>query len=551
MQNSSGKAHRSQNSIVLRRVERQNALRDSTPSSDSPSSSNYAEHSSSAATPSTTGSTSAPSSKAVTKPLQWVIYSAPVTGIEAKHDDSEAAEENETNVIVRTGFPPRHSVAPITIALKPDSEEASTCFFFRHYTGTVYDENIHSGFALMWQPLFLSSSADSPLRAATTAITVNITMMWCLQGCDTRPARKLLTKAISATRQAIQNPTPDKMNELLMTILIFDLYDSMVQHYVPTLVSSGKHKEGALALAQLRGKKNYDTPLTKGLVTATRSALLAHALGARTRLLPGAEKLFNDPAYPQTKAAELESIDVEIIALQARLWDMRRTGRRVQQIYEEIIMEAIRIDDVLVEWRQSITDPKWLPQYVHRDDVAPSLRAAGFYGEQCAVWPDLIFAEMSNHYYQHRLLNLQLIRQALADNPSLLSKTENRQLLHTTDATVQRLVDAVCDCIPFHLGDTVVLTNPMYSAEINFPIKTLTDPTTGETTTIPDQIPIYKTRAAASGGWTLFPYVCEIYRLAEPEDDAVPIALREGQLDWIKGQVKRMQKIFLYCDPVW
>jgi hypothetical protein len=158
---------------------------------------------------------------------------------------------------------------------------------------------------------------------------------------------------------------------------------------------------------------------------------------------------------------------------------------------------------------------------------------------------------MSNHYYQHRLLNLQLVRQALADNPSLLSITENRQLLHTTDATVQRLVDAVCDCIPFHLGDTVVLTNPMYSDEINFPIKTLTDPTTGETTTIPYQIPIYKTRAAASGGWTLFPYVCEIYRLAEPEDDAVPIALRDGQLDWIKSQVKRMQKIFLYCDPVW
>ncbi len=470
-----------------------------------------------------------------------------MTEIETKHDDSEAAGKNEKNAIVR----PRHSIPPMSIALKPDSEEASTCFFFRHYTGTVYDENVHSGFALMWQPLFLKSSVDSPLRAATTAFTVNITMMWCLQGCDTRPARKLLTKAISATRQAIQNPTPDKMDELLMTILIFDLYDSMVQHYVPTPVSSGKHKEGALALAQLRGKTNYDNPLTKGLANATRSALLTHALGARTHLMPGAENLFNDPAFPQTKAAELESITVEIIALQARLWDMRRTGRRVQQVYEEVIMEAISIDDSLVEWRQSITDPRWLPQYVYRDDVAPSLRAAGFYGEQCAVWPDLIFAEMSNHYYQRRLLNLQLIRQALADNPNFLAKPENVQLLHTTDATVQCLVDAVCDCIPFHLGDTVVLTNPVYSDEINFPIKTLRDATTGETTTIPYQIPVYKTRAAASGGWTLFPYVCEIYRLAEPEDDAAPIVLREGQLDWIKGQVKRMQKIFLYCDPVW
>ncbi|KIW47854.1 uncharacterized protein PV06_00511 [Exophiala oligosperma] len=553
-------AHRSQNKVIIQRVEKQNALRDSMPCIDNQSSNSSSGNSPAESSLSSSSSSSSliPRSKSLKKPLQWVIYSAPAPTSDPQHDSPPLTEESEEdNTALQTHPVHTDTMPPIgfTFTLKPDSEEASTCFFFHHYTGTIYDENIHNGFAMMWQPLFLQAALDSPLRFVTTAFTVNITMMWCLKGCDTRPARRLMTKALTATRKAIQNPTPNKMDELLMTILIFDLYDSMVQHYIPVPVTSGKHKEGALALAQIRGRGNYDTPISAGLAKATRGTLLLHALRTRSRLMPGAENLFEDPSLPPTRASELELIVMQVVNLQARLWGIRRQGERQRQrnhdVYEAIILEAIKLDDLLVEWRQSITDPSWLAQYVHRDDAPPSVRAAGFYGERCTVWPDLIFAEMSNFYNQSRLVNLQVIRQALADVPSLLATTENQRVLLTINATVQRLVDAVCDCVPFHLGSTTVVTNPLYSDEVEFPIKTTKHPTTGKVTTVPHHIPLYKSRAAASGGWTLFPYVCGVFRMAEPEDDAVPIDLREGQLEWIRGQVKRMQNTFLYCDPVW
>ncbi|KIW17192.1 hypothetical protein PV08_04383 [Exophiala spinifera] len=569
--------------VILRRVEKQNTLRDSTSSSDSTSSnspSNDSPAESSLSSGSGSGSSSlTPPSRGPKKPLQWVIYSAPSQTDESLRDSQLSTNELAADRALQTRHSQRDTRPSIGIMLKPDSEEAATCFFFHHYTGSIYDENIHNGFATMWKPQFVRAGLDSPLRLVTSAFTVNITMMWCLQGCDTRPARKLMTKALTATRKAIQDPTPNKMDELLMTILIFDLYDSMVQHYIPLPVTSGKHKEGALALAQIRGKTNYDNPISAGLAKATRSTLLLHALRTRTRLIPGAEKLFEDSLLPINKGSELELIVVRIVNLQARQWELRTSqpgqqqgqrrrrpcdDRHVYYKYEAIIREAIALDDQLVEWRQSVTDPNWLPQYVHRDEVAPSIRAAGFYGDRCTVWQELIFAEIANYYAQSRLANLQIIRQAFADAPSPeeaqeggVSATaaerekEMRQILLTTNATVQRVVDAVCDSVPCHLGDTTVLTNPLYSDQMNVPFKTVKNPATRTVTTVPADLPLYKSRAAASGGWVLFPYVCGVLRLAEPEDDAVPIVLRDGQLDWIKGQVKRMQKTFLYCDPVW
>ena len=48
----------------------------------------------------------------------------------------------------------------------------------------------------------------------------------------------------------------------------------------------------------------------------------------------------------------------------------------------------------------------------------------------------------------------------------------------------------------------------------------------------------------------LFPQLVTVWRFAEPEDDAVAIVLREGQLEWIKGQVRRLQRVFLFSEPV-
>jgi hypothetical protein len=148
-------------------------------------------------------------------------------------------------------------------------------------------------------------------------------------------------------------------------------------------------------------------------------------------------------------------------------------------------------------------------------------------------------------------LTLQVIRQVLSDERALLNELEAQDFLSRIDTKVQAIVDLICDHVPFHLGDTMTPTNPIYSASLNFPYTLQSDPPTGQVTRIPSAASDYQKRAAAAGGWVIFPDLVNILRMAEPKDDAVPIVLRDGQLDWIKGQIARLQRIFLFCDPVW
>ncbi|KIX02829.1 uncharacterized protein Z518_08772 [Rhinocladiella mackenziei CBS 650.93] len=543
-------AHRNQNKVVIRRFEKENAAKEARSTSSSPSSEPSSD------VTSTTSKSSAPTSTMNPNvPLQWIIYSAPREEPGSENSDSRPTEEASSTVA--TDVPFNNSMSMIPGTVKQDPQEASICFFFRHYTGTIYDQQTHNGFTNMWQPLYLRSSAFSPLRTATAAVAVNVSMMWCFRGCDTRPARSLFTKAIAATREAINNPSQSDMDELLMTILVFDLYDSLVLHYVPDASPYGKHKEGALALVKHRGISNYATDMSRALANSTRHALLDYSLSTRVPIPSGVEKYFDHPSLTFSKATHLDMLSISITNAQTRLWNLRRESPLLKSFserrkeYEEIIAEAMRLDELIMTWKRGITDQYWIPQYVDREEVAPTIREAGFYGNRCPVWVDLSFSESWNIYYKRRIFILQMIRQAFADMPCLLNDAKSQSVLAKANSTLQLLVDSLCESVPFYIGDIMSPTNPMYSHGINFPYKIITNSQTGVTTSIPDSKSSYRIRAAASGGWMIFPYLVTIWRLAEPEDDAVPFVLREGQLDWVKGQVKRLQTIFLFCDPVW
>jgi hypothetical protein len=333
----------------------------------------------------------------------------------------------------------------------------------------------------------------------------------------------------------------------------------LVLHYVQNAPSTyGKHKDGAMALVKHRGQLNYASRIGQALANSTRHAFLDYSLSKRIPMPTGSDEIFARLSMRDSKTSQLDMLALDLISTQARLWTLRRekklcaSSRQRRQALEEIIADAIRIDELFMAWKRGITSRDWLPLYVTREEVAPSILTAGFYGTRCAVWVDLVFAEIFNWHASRRVSTLQMIRQALADEPSLLADLKYRAYLAKANATIQSLVDAVLETVPSHLGDTVTPRVPIYSSEISVPYKIISDPLTGETRSIPDlEGSDFKMRAAASGGWMIFAHLVDIYRLAEPEDDAEPIILRDGQLDWIKGQVKRLQKTFLYCDPVW
>ncbi|KAL8636948.1 MAG: hypothetical protein Q9228_005722 [Teloschistes exilis] len=451
-----------------------------------------------------------------------------------------------------------HNTAAYSIpsALKQNARDASICFFFRHYGGTVIDPEIRTGFNQLWQPMYLQSSAQSALRLATAAVTVKVTMMWCSQGCDTQLARSLFIQAVAATREALHDPIQSSTDEMLMTILLFDLYDAMVLHYGPGTLEYGKHKYGALAMIEHRSFANFGTSEGRVLIGAVRHSLLPYMLSSRKGLPEQSDYLFDHPSLNDTKASILDLISVQLSRVQSKLWRLRledglnMDSKERLACYENIIAEALQIEGFLLNWNTSLNSD-WLPEYIWRDSVMESIQHAGFYGVRCIVWPDLTIGSIWILFCMRYLLTLQIIRQCFADEASLLNHPEQETLLFRTNERSQDLFDFFCETIPFYLGDTTTPKNPMYSTSINFPYRVVTNETTGVHTRIPNSRSNHQKRAAASAGWILFPHLVDVWRLAEPEDDAVPVILREGQLDWIKGQVKRLQKIFLFRDPVW
>ncbi|KAI4099305.1 MAG: hypothetical protein L6R37_006017 [Teloschistes peruensis] len=404
--------------------------------------------------------------------------------------------------------------------------------------------------------MYLQSSAQSALRLATAAVTVKVTMMWCSQGCDTQLVRSLFIQAVAATREALHDPIQSSTDEMLVTILLLDLYDAMVLHYGPGTLEYGKHKHGALAMIEHRSFANLETSEGRALIGAVRHSLLPYMLSSRKGLPEHSDYLFDHPSLNDTKASILDLISVQLSRVQSKLWRLRledglnMDSKERLACYENIIAEALQIEGFLLNWNTSLNSD-WLPEYIWRDSVMESIQNAGFYGARCIIWPDLTIGSIWILFCMRYLLTLQIIRQCFADEASLLNHPEQETLLFRTNERSQDLFDFFCETIPFYLGDTTTPKNPMYSTSINFPYRVVTNETTGVHTRIPNSRSNHQKRAAASAGWILFPHLVDVWRLAEPEDDAVPMILREGQLDWIKGQVKRLQEIFLFRDPVW
>lgn len=418
------------------------------------------------------------------------------------------------------------------------------------------EPDAHTGFHQAWQPMYLESLADTPLRTATAAVAVNIAMMWCFKGCDTRLPRSLFTQAIAATRKAMFNPTESTADALLVTILIFDLYDALVLHYTPGVPNYGKHKEGALALIKHRGAANLRTKRSRAMLAATRHSLLHFFLAERKTFPDELVEMFQQGS-DSTPASSLDLVSMQVTTLQAQLFSLRRehpesmTSLERRSRYEDIIERAIRVETLLVNWKVQTLTPLWKPYYVSRVSVSPTIISAGFYGPHCVIWQDLAYGDLWTTHASRCIYTLQVIRQALTDEPSLLLEQRYQNLLTQTDLQLQEFIDFICFSVPFHIGDTTIPTNPLHCESINFPYTIVHDDNTGKSKRIPNPLSNYQARTAASGGWIIYPQLVTIYRFAEPEDDAVPIVLRDGQLDWIKDQVKRLQKIFLFVDPPW
>jgi hypothetical protein len=192
-----------------------------------------------------------------------------------------------------------------------------------------------------------------------------------------------------------------------------------------------------------------------------------------------------------------------------------------QSEIRKLLCESSEIEKRLADWDANLP-ASWRPVKVSGENcISASIQRAGLYQPHCHVYPSLPVSKTWNKY---RLAQITLqfgIFNLLSRFPSLSTAASN---ISTCRHRIQQEADDICACIPFHIGDRNV-PGAVGDKRVKYP----------HPTGVPTPLPHYL-HATAIGGYQLLDALTALVSTTVP--------LREGQREWIGGQIMRVFKIY-------
>ena len=455
-------------------------------------------------------------------------------------------------------------------------EYEALCFFFDNYATAPRDDLTNRGFFEYILPVFETASSDSPAALATIAVAANMHTLWRYEGPDQPFPHSCYTRAVSSTKAAIGDPNLSKSDNLLLAVLLLDFYD-VISRRLSNKLPPEQHQDGALALVRHRGKDNFKTGLGVRLLFAIRHRCVTAALEGRGAFECDGPLWDEEANMPSNPAIELDLLccrfgkiqkeAASIPSFQALIQRRDLSGLSIQQRLQDdgaellfIMQRAMLLDNDLMRWYESA--PKdWRAVLVAKPDLHPSIQAAGVYGSHCEVFPHIHVARVINLYRCARILVLQVTDRCLEllETPSQQHITPVRLKIR---ADIQSLVDEICSTVPFFLGNRTAPSSPYNDWNMQYPYHPKSSNfhgslfmTANETETTRRLAERHHIRSAASmGGWFLLGNLVTLLKAFRPApgaevNSAPKLYLRKGQVEWVLGQLRRLQKIYLIPIP--
>lgn len=426
-------------------------------------------------------------------------------------------------------------------------------------------------------PLYSATPSDSPLSLATTAVATNMTIMWKFKGADHALPHSFYTRAVNRFQAALADPLESQSDDLLAAVLLLEFYDNLSGRH-SNQVPSGAHQDGAVALINHRGQNNFKNSLSTQLLIAVRNSLVQRAIIGRKQVeLKGV--LWEDHvALPKSPAVELDILiaslsQLNLLAdslasyralLKGAASDASASLRLIIErdlpAISHILGNATVLEEQLKTWYVNLPHD-WDPALIPVSELHPSIVAAGVYGPFCEVYEHCHVVGIINNYRCTRIQLLQLIGRC----QTLLEKIGEEELIFRTYITteIQSLIDSICDTIPFHLGNRVRPTTPDDEVGIEYPLYPRT-PDMSNSLSVgwgvqyigPEKLRKEHIRSAATvGGYFVLTTMLAILKAARPPAGAGPqtprqLTLRPGQLQWIFGQLRRLQTLYNIPTPI-
>ena len=327
-------------------------------------------------------------------------------------------------------------------------------------------------------------------------------------------------QGLFAVRNHLQT-AQDISDDVLGATLMLDMYESVVA-FCGARPQQTQHVEGAKAMISQRGRLIYSAESSPRILLAIRGMLVDRALRKNQSV---AGEVLNWTAegdtIPTSPQLSLNQIQFQVANVQASGVSLVEVAAdRKNAVALQILERARDLDQWLILWYRSMPT-SYYPVCVTKDDIPSSVRSAGVYADYCTIHKSVFVADLINKYANSRIrMNLLIIGLA-----KYLNIPSQESILATAKESIQHLADDICATVPFFLGDRRKMLR-LDDRSVQYPH-------------LPDQRTTaeHYDSAAAYAGFFL------TRRLAELLPPFVP--LRDGQREWLFGQMGRIRKVYL------
>ena len=416
------------------------------------------------------------------------------------------------------------SSSPTPSHVSEDFALYSVNFFLKSYVLLPRSSENRRSFMDFLYPIYLKASPASPLIPALTAVASLLLEAWSLLKPDAPLSfsRTQYAKAMTSLRKSLQNP--DKVGDDVLTAsLLLDMYES-VRSFLWSEPFQAAHKTGVIAMIEQRRQSPVSDMASQNLLLGARSQVVGRALETSSTLPPNIRSWISTAAeVPRTAGLELDELNIALADLQVSASRMGEPDVEIEEgLAWEVLHDLYELDQRYVTWASAVPEG-WIVDSVAGPECIPlSIKECGLYQDHCHLYQSIFVAHTFNSHRASRI-KLQL---AILTCLSHMPMTLNGVASSAAQDTIQKLADDICASVPYHLGDRTGFKR-IDDMTVQYPHMA------SESVASADHI----VAAAAMGGWALAERLGGLLRLRVP--------LREGQRQWIAGQLRRIVAIYV------
>ena len=386
------------------------------------------------------------------------VYPAYDPPVESVVEQIEEAALREMSLDLDEPFTPAiefNSYNSIPASLAFCRKLASTAFFLKNFATPARQKDSMRGYLEILLPIYQNAPMDSLVHQATDAVA----MASLSNGFKTRllrlEAQNLYGKALREVGNAIKDPILARSDELLISILLFSLYEAITATD-ESRASWTQHISGAVSLIKLRGEEQLKNPQSLHLFRAVRASMLTSSIiqGRPIEDFPASGGWSCDDDGNLNAANRLTLICLTLPNIKAYAQDLLTREKTAMTINEmmSLIKTAKEIDSQLEHWALTVPE-EWAYTTVEYCREEPKdLSNSQFWQGPIHVYHDLSVANIINDYRISRIFCQAVILGCISALPPHAKTEQTDRVAAQATYITQQMVDDFSSSIPFLLG---------------------------------------------------------------------------------------------------